>query len=119
MKSLFIAVGLALTVVGTGGAGPVRAGSTHPVGRIARVRIVDVHGRDAFEPHQIKVRAGTTVVWTNYSSAQHTVTDQNGKWSSANFGRHQSYSRRFTRPGRYDYICGLHGYMTGVVVVTK
>jgi len=71
----------------------------------------------AFQPATITVHAGAAVTWTNESDADHTVTADDGSWSSTNVGKGQSYSRRFTKPGKYPYVCGLHGYMTGVVIV--
>ena len=76
-----------------------------------------VAGKYAFRPGKIKVRPGTTVVWVNNSNADHTVTAASGVWSSTDVSHGRSYKRTFVQPGRYEYVCGLHGYMTGVVIV--
>jgi plastocyanin len=83
-----------------------------------RVLMITSGAKYAFAPKQITIAKGTTVTWRNNSNADHTVTADSGAWSSINIGHGQSYSRTFTKPGRYAYVCGLHGYMTGVVVVT-
>jgi len=86
---------------------------------VVHISIGTVHGEYAFLPHKIVIRAGTTVTWTNRSNAFHTVTEANSTWTSAAFTTRQSYSHHFTKPGTDHYVCALHGYMTGIVVVTK
>lgn len=83
-----------------------------------RVLMVTTGAKYAFAPQQITVAKGTMVTWRNNSNADHTVTADSGAWSSTNISHGHSYSRTFAKPGRYAYVCGLHGYMTGVVVVT-
>lgn len=100
-----------------GHAGQVAASKPPGVTTSARVRMVTSGATFAFQPRRISVHPGTTVTWMNDSSADHTVTADTGAWSSSTISHGQSYRRRFTKPGRYPYVCGLHGYMTGVVVV--
>lgn len=72
----------------------------------------------SFQPARITVRAGALVTWTNRSDADHTVTAADGSWSSTNIHHGQSYSRRFRKPGTYSYVCALHGFMRGTVIVS-
>ncbi len=85
----------------------------------AAVAIVNVPATPlyAFSPMTITVAAGTTVVWTNDSSAPHTVTADDGSWSSNVLNHGGTYSRTFTAPGTYTYHCSIHPYMLGAVVV--
>ncbi len=74
----------------------------------------------AFAPAALVVKAGTTVTWTNRDTDAHTVTSQNnsGPLASAALATGQSYSYTFTKPGRYDYLCTIHPFMTATVTVT-
>jgi len=111
-------VGAGATVSTIATAAPVGRAKPHKAA-VAHVSIGTVHGQYAFLPHKIVIRAGTTVIWTNRSNAFHTVTEANTKWTSAAFTTRKSYSHTFSKPGTYHYVCALHGYMTGIVVVTK
>lgn len=121
-RGLFLGI-LLLSLAGCGASSAGRhaghaVGTKRPVAATPRhVRMVATGGTYAFQPSRLTVRPGTVVTWTNESDADHTVTADSGGWSSATVSHGQSYSRTFTRPGRYPYVCGLHGYMTGVVVV--
>ena len=75
----------------------------------------------AFAPAALKVRAGTTVTWTNQDSDPHTVTSTQpgGPLHSAALTSHATYSYRFTKPGTYAYLCTVHPFMTATVEVTR
>jgi plastocyanin len=74
----------------------------------------------AFAPAALVVKVGTTVTWTNRDTDAHTVTSQNnsGPLASSALSTGQSYSYTFTKPGRYDYLCTIHPFMTATVTVT-
>ncbi len=118
-SSLVLAMAVAGATVSTSAtAAPVVRAKPHKAA-VAHVSIGTVHGEYAFLPHKIVIRAGTTVTWTNRSNAFHTVTEANSTWTSAAFTTRKSFSHNFSKPGTYHYVCALHGYMTGIVVVTK
>jgi plastocyanin len=79
-----------------------------------QVRIVG----NAFNPNSITVSVGTTVTWVNLDGADHTVTCTNGP---STFDRPiaggATISITFSIPGTYNYICTIHPYMNGVVIV--
>ena len=80
--------------------------------------IVKAGMRDmAFRPLRIQVAAGTTVVWTNSDAMVHTVTSDDGRWSSGAIEPGATWRRRFDRPGTYTFHCTPHPFMKGVVVV--
>jgi plastocyanin len=95
------------TGAGSGPAATAAASSGH------RVVISDF----AFHPSTLTVPAGTKVTFVNQDSTVHTATDS-GSFDSGNLKQGQSYTYTFTKPGTYDYICGIHQYMHGTVVVT-
>ena len=72
-----------------------------------------------FSPATLTVPVGTTVTWTNQDEEPHTIAAKDGSFHSPGIDTHGSYSFTFTSPGSYDYICSIHPFMTGTVVVTK
>lgn len=81
-------------------------------------RAVQIAGFN-YSPRTLRVPVGATVRWTNADAAPHTATSTTGKFSSPQLRKGQTYARRFTRPGRYPYVCALHPAMRGTVVVAK
>lgn len=121
IRALYLGIALAF-VAGCGSSSAGHAGQAGTTKQPAvltspHVRMVASGATFAFQPRRITVHPGTTVTWTNDSSADHTVTADSGAWSSSTISHRQSYRRTFTKPGRYEYVCGLHGYMTGIVEV--
>lgn len=72
----------------------------------------------AFAPATLAVRAGTTVTWTNDDEEPHTVTATGGPFRSATLPTGKTFRYTFAKPGRYPYICTIHPFMRGTVVVT-
>jgi plastocyanin len=73
-----------------------------------------------YDPAEITVPAGTTVVWFNQGKEEHTVTSDPGskeKFDSGYKKRGASFQRAFSRPGRFTYHCAPHPWMKGAVVV--
>ena len=73
-------------------------------------------GNFTFGPQDLKVKAGTTVTWTNEDDIPHTVVSPNN-FRSKVLDTDGKYSFTFTTPGTYKYFCSLHPHMTGTVVV--
>ena len=72
----------------------------------------------AFAPATVSVTAGTTVTWTNRDQIAHTVSDTQNGIASQVLNQNQTYSHTFTKPGTYHYICTIHPFMHGTVIVT-
>jgi len=79
------------------------------------VEIIDF----AFQPESITIESGTTVVWTNYDTAQHTVTSTEDIFDSGLFGENETFEYTFTEPGTYEYFCTVHPFMEGEVIVSE
>lgn len=75
------------------------------------VEIIDF----SFDPASLKVIRGTTVTWTNKDSVSHTIRIADVESPSISQG--QSWSYKFDEIGTFDYICGIHPYMKGNVIV--
>lgn len=88
----------------------------------------------AYAPERIKVKAGTTVTWTNLDQVPHTVTagkpqdrpdsrafDSSDGSNSVDdmIGFNESWSYTFTEPGVYEYFCLPHPFMIGFVEVVE
>jgi plastocyanin len=72
----------------------------------------------AFSPGMVTVRVGTTVTWMNSDQDAHTVTATGGGFKSTPLNTGDTFRYTFTKPGRYDYLCTIHPFMTATVVVT-
>jgi amicyanin len=95
-------------------ASPTAADSPAPQGGAA-VAIADFK----FSPATLTVPVDTTVTWTNNDGEPHTIAAKDGSFHSPGMDTHGTYSFTFTTTGSYDYICSIHPFMTGTVVVTK
>ena len=71
----------------------------------------------AFHPRTLEVSAGATVTWTNADGDAHTVTSENGAFTSPALDSGETFSQTFTAPGTYNYFCALHPQMTAQVIV--
>lgn len=72
-----------------------------------------------FDPPTLTVPVGTTVTWTNQDEEPHTVAAKDGSFHSPGLDTHSTYTFTFANSGSFDYICSIHPFMTGTVVVTK
>ena len=71
-----------------------------------------------FSPSSITIKVGESVSWTNQDSASHTiVSDSGSEIQSSSLVQGASYSHTFNAAGTYNYHCGIHPSMKGVVVV--
>ncbi len=72
-----------------------------------------------FSPMKTTVAPGATVTVTNKDSVDHTLTSKSGGFGTGDIPGGQS--KTFTAPakaGSYSYICTIHQYMTGTLVVS-
>jgi plastocyanin len=71
-----------------------------------------------FSPMTLKVSPGATVKVTNKDSATHTLTATNNAFNTGDITQNQT--KTFKAPmkaGTYNYICSIHQYMMGTIVV--
>jgi plastocyanin len=73
----------------------------------------------AYAPTGLDVLVGDTVRWSNDSVRAHTVSAEDGTWSSARIIANDTYGRRFDDAGSVPYYCKLHPFMRGVVNVRR
>lgn len=72
----------------------------------------------AFVPATVTVKAGSTITWTNKDEDPHTVVADGGAFRSEVLGSGGTYSFTFPAAGTFDYVCSIHPFMRGNVVVT-
>jgi plastocyanin len=78
---------------------------------------VGVHD-NYIEPASVTVSAGTTVQWSNEGQHRHTVTADDGSWTSQEMTSGAVYQHTFTQPGTYTYHCTKHPReMRGTIIV--
>ena len=76
---------------------------------------------NTFQPAEVTVSAGSTVIWTNDDALAHTVTS--GPRGSAtdlfdeNVRADGAFRFTFEEPGTYPYHCTIHPGMDGTVIV--
>ena len=71
-----------------------------------------------FSPKELKVKAGTTVTWTNHDDIAHGIASSNNAFAKSKvIDTDDSYSFKFTAPGTYQYFCYIHSQMVGSIIV--
>jgi plastocyanin len=71
-----------------------------------------------FAPMSASVAPGTTIRVTNKDSVDHTLTATGGQFNTGDIGGGQTKTFTApTKPGAYHYICNIHQYMMGTIVV--
>lgn len=73
----------------------------------------------SFKPATITVRKGATVTWINKDDDVHTIkgTDGPEAFNSPALESGTRFGYTFRHAGTYHYICTVHPYMHGVIVV--
>ena len=76
----------------------------------------------AFQPAFIHIKKGTTVTWINRDKVEHTIAFHNKKTptqvtESDVLKTDDKYIYTFKEEGVYDYICGIHPFMHGGIIV--
>jgi alcohol dehydrogenase (cytochrome c) len=98
------------TVAGPGGA--IAAG-------VDKVEISAGNVEYRYGPGRIRIKAGTTVTWTNSGDLPHTATGEKLDWDTGDINPGESKSVTFNEPGNYYYICKPHPWMYGQIIVEK
>lgn len=93
---------------------PVSQPSSDAAGGETAVAIVN----STFDPESLTVAAGDTVTWTSEDTLPHSVVfEDDAIEDSGNLNQGDTFEATFADAGTYAYICGIHSFMTGTVVV--
>lgn len=80
--------------------------------------ITNSDGSFAFSPALLTIRVGTTVIWKNVSSAEHSVTSDDGTtFDSGTLPVGKNFQFKFSSAGSFPYHCNIHPYMRATIVV--
>jgi plastocyanin len=72
----------------------------------------------AYTPASLTVAPGTKLTVVNEDQAPHTVTANDKSFDSGTIsGGQRGEVTAPTKPGSYPYICTIHQYMTGTLIV--
>lgn len=88
--------------------GKMPAATEKPVAKTVNVNITNF----AFEPKDLQLEAGTTVIWKN-TVGRHTVTADDGSFESPIMAPGEEFKRTFDHAGPVKYYCTLHGAAGG------
>jgi plastocyanin len=70
-----------------------------------------------YDPQQINVPVGATVVWLNSDVEPHTATGDAGEWDTGVLEQGQTANFTFATAGTYSYFCTVHPEMGGIIDV--
>ena len=74
--------------------------------------------RDRFDPAELTIDAGERVTFANRDVSVHDVVGNGFRSARTDPGRDAPVAGAETlAPGRYDFVCSLHGHMRGTLVV--
>jgi plastocyanin len=82
--------------------------------RVVELRISGLR----YERTELRVPVGTTVRWINRDPVAHTVTADDGAWTSPLIGPGDVFERTFTSAGETSYHCTPHPFMQGRITVS-
>jgi plastocyanin len=71
-----------------------------------------------FAPGAVTVPVGSKVVWVNADDIPHSIVATAGTFHSAALDTDDVFSFPFNQAGTFEYFCGLHPQMTGIIVVS-
>jgi plastocyanin len=70
-----------------------------------------------FDPQELTVKAGDTIVWTNHDPFPHTASALGKQFDSREIAAGHAWKYTARKKGVFAYACRLHPTMVGVVRV--
>ncbi len=70
-----------------------------------------------FQPGELTVKIGDSIVWINNDPFPHTVTSKTGGFDSQQIQAGKSWKYRAVKKGEFPYICSLHPTMQATLRV--
>jgi len=82
----------------------------------AREHVVEIRNFE-FEPAQLVVNPGDTVVWINRDVVPHTASSSSASWDSSRLREAESWYLVVRERGQQSYYCRFHPGMKGSFLV--
>jgi plastocyanin len=70
-----------------------------------------------FGPEKLAVAKGTEVTWTNQDDIPHSIVLTSLEVRSKVLDTDKAFTYQFDKTGTFSYVCGLHPFMHGQIVV--
>jgi len=98
---------------------PTVSGPTGPIAEgVDTIKIGDNNVEYAYWPSRIRIKAGSTLTFTNVGDLNHTATAmETREWDTGDLAKGSSKAITFAQPGTYYFICTPHPWMYGQVIV--
>jgi len=82
----------------------------------AQTHVVEISGFE-FQPAELTIREGDTVVWVNNDPVAHTSTADGGEWDSGLMASGDEWEFVADAAGEFEYACTPHPQMTASITV--
>lgn len=119
--AVVLAGAILLAVSGGGGLAPASASGSSSSSSSSTAATSSVHitiSNFMFHAMSVTVKPGATVSVTNKDSVTHTLTATGGQFNTGDITQNQTKTFKAPmKPGTYDYICSIHQYMMGTIIV--
>jgi plastocyanin len=107
----------ALLLAACGGGSGTKSGTSPVSGSTSGASSITI-SNFMFQPMSLTVAPGVTVSVTNKDSATHTLTATGGQFNTGDIDQNQTKTFKAPmKPGSYHYICDIHQYMMGSIIV--
>jgi len=108
-----VPLAIALFVSCSKDSNPTNSGGGNPAPNTISIASFD------FTPAGKTIAVGTKITWVNNDNVAHTVTSDNGGFtSSGSLANGQTYEFTFATAGTYPYHCTIHPTMKDTITVT-
>jgi len=107
IASIAMALGLLATAGCSGPAVDAQKSTTHKV-------VID---GTRFQPEDLTVAVGDSIVWVNDDPFPHTATSTAGGFDSDEIASSKSWTFKAAKAGDFPYVCTLHRNMKGTLHV--
>jgi len=114
-RSTLTAAALAAAALGLVSCGRSQEAAAAPPPPAPVVHTVTVEGMK-FQPENLTVKPGDTVVWVNKDLFPHTATAE-GQFDSKNIDADKSWEFKPAAKGEFAYVCTYHPTMKGTLRV--
>lgn len=89
-------------------------GNTNSPAQNEHTHVIEI-SKMQFNPAELTIPAGDTVLWINNDLTNHCITEVNKAWTSGSLEPTKSFKKLITK--NTDYFCAIHVVMKGKIMV--